>query len=66
MNLPDFVGGAVDFVALASAINLSKMLAQDGCPHTKDVKQRDLEGLVDLGTTSRDIRRSVHHFMKSF
>jgi hypothetical protein len=26
-KLPDFVGGAVDFGALASATNLSKMLA---------------------------------------
>jgi len=66
MELPDFIGGAVDFGALASATNLSKMLAQDGCPHMKDVKDRDLEGLADLGTTSRDIRRSVHHFMKLF
>ena len=66
MKLPDFVGGAVDFGALASATNLSKMLAQDGCPHTKDLKERDLEGPADLGTPSHDIRRSVHHFMKSF
>ena len=66
MKLPDFVGGAVDFGALASATNLSKMLALDGCPHTKDVKESDLEGPADLGMTSRDIRRSVRHFMKSF
>ena len=66
MELPDFIGGAVDFGALVSVINLSKMLAQDGCPHTEDIKERDLEGPADLGMTSRDIRRSVHHFMKSF
>ena len=66
LKLPDFVGGAIDFGALASTTNLSKMLAQDGCPHAKDVKERDLEGLADLGATSRDIRRSVRHFMKSF
>ena len=66
MKLPDFIGGAVDFGSLASATNLSKMLAQDGCPHMKDMKERDLEGPTDLGMTSRDIRRSVHHFMKSF
>ena len=66
MKFPDFVCDAIDFGALASAMNLSKMLMQDGCPHTKDVKERDLEGPADLGTTSHDVRRSVHHFMKSF
>ena len=66
MKLPNFVGGAVDFEALASATNLSKMLAQDGCLHTRGVKERDLEGLADLGVTFRDIHRLVCHFMKSF
>ena len=30
------------------------------------MKERDLEGPADLGVTSRDIHRSVRHFMKSF
>ena len=66
LKLPDFVGDAIDFGALASATNLSKMLTKDGCPHAKDVKKRDLKGPTDLGATSRDIRRSVRHFMKLF
>jgi len=66
LKLPDFVGGAINFGALASATNLCKMLVQDGCLHTKDVKERDLEGPADLGTTLHDVRRSVCHFMKSF
>ena len=66
MKLLDFVGGVVDFGALASATNLSNMLAQDGCLHMKDVKERHLEGSADLGMTSRNIRRSIRHFMKSF
>ena len=41
------------------------MLAQDGCPHTRGVKEGDLEGPVDLGATSCDLDRSVRHFMKS-
>ena len=49
MKLPDFIGGAMDFGALASATNLSKMLMQDGCPHTRGVKERGLEGPTDLG-----------------
>ena len=59
LKLPNFDSDAVDFGALASTTNLSKMLAQDGCPHAKDMKERDLEGLADLGATSHDIRRSV-------
>ena len=59
LKFPDFVGGAIDFGALASATNLAKMLAHDGCPHAKDVKERDLEGPTDLGATSCDIRRFV-------
>ena len=30
------------------------------------MKKRDLEGPTDLGTTLRDVRRSICHFMKSF
>jgi hypothetical protein len=66
LKLPDFVGGAVDFGALASATNLSKMLTQDGCSHFEGVKEKDLEGSVELGVTSRGVKRSVHNFMKSF
>ena len=66
MKLPDFVNGVVDFGALAPATNLSKVLAQDGCPHVNDVREMDLGGLVDLATTSGEVQKSVHHFMKSF
>jgi hypothetical protein len=66
LKLPDFASGAVDFGALASATNFAKMLAQDCCPHVKDVKENDLEGPTGLGVASRDIRRPVRHFMKLF
>jgi hypothetical protein len=66
LKLPDFVSGVVDFGAQASATNLSKMLMQDGYPHVEGVKERDLEGPAELGVTSRGIKRSVRHFMKSF
>ena len=65
LKLPDFVGGDVDFRALASTTNLSMMLMQDGCLHIEDVKEKDLEGLAELEVTSRGTRRSVRHFMKS-
>ena len=66
LKLPDFVGGVVDFGALASATNLCKMLLQDGCHHIEGMHERDLRGPGELGVTSRGVRRSVWHFMKSF
>jgi hypothetical protein len=66
VKLPDFIGGAVDFGALASATNFSKMLAQDGCSHINVVQERDLKGLGELGAVSCSMRRSVRNFMKSF
>ena len=65
-KLPAFVGGAIDFGALASAMNFAKMLAQDGCKHVKGVKEKDLGGPSDLRMTSRGMRRSARNFMKSF
>jgi hypothetical protein len=35
LKLTNFIGRAVDFGALASATNLSKMLRQDGSLHVK-------------------------------
>ena len=45
LKLPDFLSDAAYFGALASATNLSKMLAQDGCPHVKDMKKETLRAL---------------------
>jgi hypothetical protein len=36
-KLPSFVGGAVDFGALARATNFAKMLAHGGCPRAKGI-----------------------------
>ena len=38
-KLPTFVGGAIDFGALATTTNFAKMLAQDGCKHVEGVKE---------------------------
>ena len=65
-KLPDFVGGAVIFGALASTNNFSKMLKQNGCSHVDGLKKEDLEGSAELGVTSCDVRRYVRNFMKSF
>ena len=65
-KLHAFVGGAIDFGALASATNFAKMLAQDGYKHVEGVKAKDLGGPSDLRATSRGMRRSARNFMKSF
>jgi hypothetical protein len=63
---PVFIGGTVDFGALASAMNFAKVLAQDGYKHVEGIKEKDLEGPSNLGVTSHVVRRSVRNFMKSF
>jgi hypothetical protein len=55
-KLLDFVGGVVDFGALASTTNLSKMLMQDGCRHVEGVQEKDLDSPAELGVTSRVVR----------
>ena len=64
-KLSDFVGRAVDFGALASATNFSKMLKQDCCSHVEGLEE-DFEGPIELRVTSRGVRRSIRNFMKSF
>jgi hypothetical protein len=59
LKLLAFVGGAVDFRALAGAINFTKMLARKGCPHMEGIQEEKLEGPSQLGMTSRSLRRSV-------
>ena len=66
LKLPDFVGRAIDFGALTSATNFSKMLTQDGCSHIEGVKEKDLDGPANHGVTSHGVGRSVRNFMKSF
>ena len=56
LKLPDFVGRAVNFGALAFATNFSKMLTQDGCSDIEGMKEKDLDGLVDLRVTSHRLQ----------
>ena len=66
-KLPYFVGGAIDFGALSTAMNISKMIAQSRCTHTEGLKEvTDIEGPATLGETSWGLARSVRNFMKSF
>jgi hypothetical protein len=54
-----FVGGTVNFGALASATNFAKILAQKGCPNMEGIQEEKLEGPFELGMTSRNLRRLV-------
>lgn len=65
-NLHAFVGGTVDFGALAGANNYAKMLARRGCTHTESVQKEKLVGPSDLGATSTGVRKSIRNFMNSF
>ena len=65
LKLPNFVGRGIDFGALASTTNFSKMLTQDGCSHIEGVKEKDLDGSDDLRVTSHGVIRSVRNFMNS-
>jgi hypothetical protein len=65
-KLLDFMGGAIDFGALSTAMNFSKMLTQSGYTHTKGLKEKkDIKDPAELGETSRGLSRSVQNFMKS-
>jgi hypothetical protein len=65
-KLLDFMGGAIDFGALSTAMNFSKMLTQSGYTHIEGLKEKkDIKDLAELGETSRGLLRSVRNFMKS-
>jgi hypothetical protein len=52
-KLPGFVGGAVDFGALSSATNLSKILVKSGCMHVEGLKEKkEFESPAELGESS--------------
>ena len=66
-KLPNFIGGAVDFGALSTITNFTKMLAQSGYTHIEGFKEKkDIKNPVALEETSRGLSRLVRNFMKPF
>lgn len=64
---PSFVGGAIDFGALSSATNLSKILVKSGCEHAKGLRKKMVfESLMELGESSQNLHQSVKNLMSSF
>jgi hypothetical protein len=51
-KVPSFVGGVMDFAALASATNFGKMLMQKGCTHATEVERETLANASLLGEAS--------------
>lgn len=65
-KLPNFMGGAIDFGALAGATNFAKMLVRGGYGHTEDVAKESLAGPSELGGTFDGLRKSMRNFMTTF
>jgi hypothetical protein len=65
-KVPSFVGGAVDFAALASATNFGKMSMRKGCTHATEVGHESLADASLLGEASDALRKSVRNFIGSF
>jgi hypothetical protein len=64
-KLPSFVGGAIDFGALAGATIFAKMLAHGGYPHAEGIQKEKITKPSVLGDTSDLLRKSVHNFMST-
>jgi hypothetical protein len=65
-KVPSFVGGVVDFAALASTTNFGKMLMLKGCTHAIEVEREALADASSLGKASVVLRKSVRNFIGSF
>ena len=64
--LPDFVGGAVDFGALAAVNSFARLLRREGCSHTEAVGKEEFSSAEDLGEATSGLRKSVRNFISSF
>lgn len=61
-----FVGGLVDFGALAGTTNFAKMLAHGRCSHTDGIRKEKTREPSVLGPTSDSLRKSIRNIMSSF
>jgi hypothetical protein len=65
-KVPSYVGGAVDFAALASATNFGKMLMRKGCTHATEVEHEALADASSLGEASDALWKTMRNFIGSF
>ena len=64
--LPDFVGGAVDFGALAAVSSFARLLRRGGCSHAEGVDKAEFATAEDVGEGTPGLRKSVRNFISSF
>jgi len=64
--LPDFVGGAVDFGALAAVSSFVRLLRRGGCFHAEGVVKEEFASAEDVGEGTSGLRKSVRNFISSF
>ena len=64
--LPDFVGGAVDFGALAAVSSFARLLRRGGCSHAEAVAKEEFASAVDVGEGTSSLRKSIRNFISSF
>jgi len=64
--LPDFVGGAVDFGALATVSSFARLLRRRGCYHAEEVAKEEFAAAEDVGEGTSSLRKSVRNFISSF
>jgi len=66
IKLPDFVGGAVDFGALARVSFFACLLGHGGCTHVESMQKENIASASDVGESTSGVRRSVRDFISSF
>jgi len=64
--LPDFVGGAVDFGALAAVSSFARLLRRGGCSHAEEVAKEEFALAEHVGEGTSSLRKSVRNFINSF
>jgi len=64
--LPDFVGGAVNFGALAAVSSFAKLLRRGGCSHAEEVAKEEFSTAEDIGEGTSSLRKSLRNFISSF
>ena len=64
--LPNFVGGAVDFGALAAVSSFARLLRRGGCSQVEGVAKEEFASAEDVGEGTSGLRKSVRNFISLF
>ena len=64
--LPEFVGGAIDFGALAAVNSFAWLLRRGGCSHAEAIVKEEFPSAEDVGEGTSSLRKSFQNFISSF